>query len=124
MSTYIRGLDTVMNNLNNEIAKMTERSMEGLIEAVIIVRRSMDEKPPLIPVDTTNLRASWFTTPHYVDNNPRITMGFAASYAWWVHEMVGAHFKRPGAGAKFLEAALKNNTNEILEVIAKNAKTK
>ncbi len=121
---HIKGLDEVLTNLNKEIEAMKGRSMKGLIESVIIIRRSMDEKPPLIPVDTTNLRASWFTDPHYVENQPAVRLGFTASYAWWVHENVGANFKRPGAGAKFLEAALKNNANEILETIRKNAEVK
>ena len=38
---------------------------------------------------------------------PAVVLGFSAYYAWYVHEMVGASFqKTPGAGAKFLEAAI------------------
>jgi hypothetical protein len=51
-------------------------------------------------------------------------MGFAASYAWFVHENYGAHFQRPGAGAGFFLKAIQNNKQKILEVIAKEAKIK
>src|SRR6056297_118046 len=34
---------------------------------------------------------------------PVVRLGFSANYAWYVHEMVGANFQRPGAGAKFFE---------------------
>jgi hypothetical protein len=49
-------------------------------------------------------------------------LGFTANYAWYVHENVGANFKRPEAGAKFFEAALKRNTDKILDIIKKEAK--
>ncbi|MFA6336264.1 MAG: hypothetical protein WCX48_12085, partial [Bacteroidales bacterium] len=56
------------------------------------------------------------------DSDPVIILGFSANYALWVHEMVDAIFQRPGAGAKFLEAALKRNKNAILRAIADSAK--
>lgn len=51
-----------------------------------------------------------------------LVMGFSAYYATFVHENVGAHFQRPDAGAKFLQAALNNNQQKILEMIAHEAK--
>lgn len=56
------GIDKVMSNLTKEVRKIKARSTVGLIEASIIIRRDMDKRPPLIPVDLGNLRASWFTT--------------------------------------------------------------
>lgn len=53
---------------------------------------------------------------------PNIIFGFTAPYAMPVHEMVGATFKRPGSGAKFLEASLKRNTKKILQVIREEAR--
>jgi len=35
--------------------------------------------------------------------------------------MVGANFQRPGAGAKFFEAALKRNTDKIIDIVAREA---
>lgn len=59
-NTGIKGFDELFRNLNAEISSIKERSMNGLIKAAIIIRRDMDKTPPLIPVDTGNLRASWF----------------------------------------------------------------
>lgn len=49
---------------------------------------------------------------------PTLVMGFSANYAFFVHEMIEAEFKRPGSGAKFLEAALRNKQQEIVRAIA------
>jgi len=59
-NTKIKGFDEVMHNLNTEIQKIEGRTMEGLIRAAATIRKDMDKTPPLIPVDTGNMRASWF----------------------------------------------------------------
>lgn len=123
MSTYIKGIDTVLANLNKEIEKIEGRSIQGMIKAAIVIRRSMDKTPPLIPVDHGHLRGSYYTDAgHDKQGNPTLEIGFTAMYAWWVHENVGANFNRPGAGAKFLEAALKGNEELILKKIRDNVK--
>lgn len=68
------GTEKVMRNLNREIAKIKGRTTAGLIEASIVIRRDMDARPPLIPVDFGNLRASWFTTTGKV--NPEVGGNF------------------------------------------------
>ncbi len=55
---------------------------------------------------------------------PAVVLGFSAYYAKYVHEMVGAHFKRPGSGAKFLEAAILRNADKIIKVIQEEVKFK
>ena len=120
----IEGLAEVNKNLNNEIQKIKGRTMKGLIESAILVRVDMDKTPPLIPVDTGNLRHSWFTSHFYQGNGFGLHFGFSANYAIFVHENIGAKFNRPGAGAKFFEASLKRNEKEILAIIAKNAKVR
>lgn len=122
MSTYIKGLDKVLNNLNKEILAIRTGAMQGLVESAIIIRRDMDDTPPLIPVEHGNLRLSYYTDAGYdAGGGPRLRLGFTAMYAWYVHEMIGRNFKRPGAGPKFMEAALKRNTDVILETIRKFA---
>lgn len=54
------GLPTVMRNLNIEVNKIKNGSLSGLLRSTIIIRRSVDLDAPLIPVDTGNLRSSWF----------------------------------------------------------------
>lgn len=120
----VRGVDKVLRNLNREIKQIEGRTMKGLLRAAILVRRDMDRTEPLIPIDTGNLRASWFTDPQYMKGRPVVRLGFSANYAWYVHEMVGANFQRPGAGAKFFEAALKRNQGKMLDVIRQEASIK
>ena len=153
----LRGMRKVMRNLKTELNKIEGKTLQGLIEAAIIIRRDMAHTPPKVPVDVRNLEASWFTvtsggkvtagtSPDFKGNDsnemaadhskivstatalitgnktPVVIMGFSANYAIFVHENVGANFKRPGSGAKFLEAALKRNEKNILETVAKSAK--
>lgn len=53
---------------------------------------------------------------------PTVVLGYTAYYAPIVHEMMGARFQRPGAGAKWLEASLRRNRPKILESIREEAK--
>ena len=131
----IKGFNKVMNNLNAEIKAIKGRSLGGLIDGAIIIRNDMDKTPPLIPVDTNNLRASWYTTPLKSLRKIGLIIGFSANYAAFVHEMVDADFTstrtrygpgpnrkriytpRTGAGAKFFEASVKRNKEAVLQVI-------
>ena len=120
------GMRTVMNNLNREILKIKAKSMKGLIESAIIIRRDMEKTPPLVPLDTGNLRASWFTSPIKVEGMVGLLIGFNANYAIFVHEMVDKeagtiNWNRPGSGPKFFEQALTRNEKLILQTIRDNA---
>lgn len=53
-------LEEIIANLHNEIKQIKGRTMKGMIRAAILVRRDMDSTYPKIPVDTGNLRQSWF----------------------------------------------------------------
>jgi len=119
MSASIQGLDGVLRNLNKALIKAHADSMKGLIQVAIKIRRGMDTTAPLIPIDTGNLRASWFVDSKFTTWGPSVTLGFTANYAWDVHEneKVGVHFQRPGAGAKFFEASIKREAPEALETI-------
>jgi hypothetical protein len=57
----LKGLPKVLDNLNKEVKKIENGTLKGLIRAGIIVRRSMDENVPKIPIDLGNLRAGYFT---------------------------------------------------------------
>ena len=128
MSTLIerQSLKKVVKNLNKEIRGIKNRSMTGMINAAIVVRQDMDKTPPLIPVgETGNLRKSWFITPipgFGMIQNPTLILGFSANYARYVHEMYGASFRRPMAGAGFFAASLNRNRKRILEEIRKEAR--
>jgi len=57
-NTGLKGMDIVLRNLNKEIRDIKDRSLVGLIEAVVMLRADME---PKIPVDLANLKASFFT---------------------------------------------------------------
>jgi hypothetical protein len=71
--TGIKGFDDVMRNLNEEIQKIEGRTIQGIIKAAIDIRRDMASTPPLIPIKTGNLRASWFiVTAKGVESKPPV----------------------------------------------------
>lgn len=57
--TSATGLKEVINNLNKEITKLEDASIQGLIKAAVHVRRKTETEIPLTPVDLGNLRHSW-----------------------------------------------------------------
>jgi hypothetical protein len=118
----LRGIDNVVRNINLEIKKMEVKSLAGMLIGAAIIRRDMDMTPPLIPIDTGNLRASWFTTSGYKAGRPFVQMGFTASYALFVHEMEWKQGKRPGSGPKFFEASVERNKDAVLLAIATSCK--
>lgn len=120
--SFLKGLDGVIANLNKEIKAIEGRSLVGLVLAVGEIRRDMDTISPVIPVDTGNLRGSWFAEPLNMPAGPAVVCGFAANYAAFVHEMLGAHFQRPGAGPKFFQAAIRRSKERTLRIIAENAR--
>jgi hypothetical protein len=128
----IKGLENVVANLNKEIKGIEDRSLEGLLSAVAMVRQSMEYTSPLIPISPGggNLRASWFATPLHYATGPAVICGFGANYAVYVHEMLASrtgnaiNWSRPGSGPKFFQSALRRNKDKILQIIRENAKVK
>jgi hypothetical protein len=136
----ILGIDKVMSNLRHELKKIEGRSVRGISEAMGMLERDMDDNDPKVPIDTGNLRGSWFANVvKQADGTPAGIMGFSANYAIFVHENVDADFTSPrwryrkgekrkwytpreGSGAKFFEKALYRNKARILEIIRKHAK--
>ena len=121
---FLKGLDQVLRNLNKEIKAIEGRSLKGMLLAVAEVRKDMETTPPLVPIDTGNLRGSWFSEPLNLPTGPAVIFGFSANYAAYVHELLGAHFQRPGAGPKFLQAPIRRTKERTLRIIAENARIK
>jgi hypothetical protein len=140
--SYLRGLNRVVANLNQEIRNIEGRTLRGLLIAIAHVRKEMDTVMPMIPIGPTagqvadlkkqgiyreqgtgNLRASWFAIPVNLPAGPAVICGFSANYAVYVHEMIGAvHWTRPGSGPKFFQSALRRNQDKILQIIWEKAK--
>jgi len=55
-------LREVMKNLTEAAANIKKVSVQGMIEAAILVRKDMEKTAPKTPVDTGNLRHSFFIT--------------------------------------------------------------
>lgn len=112
----ITGVENVIRNINRELNQVKIRATKGMVVAAGIVRKDMDVTPPLIPVDSGNLRNSWFTrVRHGVD--PIVEMGFEAHYALFVHE-IPKKYKRPGSGNKYFQASLDRNMHEMIFTVA------
>lgn len=120
----LKGMEDLVQHINRQLDGITLRSAQGLLDASIHIRRDMEKSEPKIPIDTGNLRASWFANPVRGKYGPGVLMGFTANYAVYVHENMEASFKRPGSGAKFLEAALLRNKQKIVEIIRNSAAVK
>jgi len=75
---------------------------------------------PLTPIETGNLRGSWYSEVKAQGDNIGVEVGFGASYAVYVHERTELH--HPVGQAKFLEEALKRETKNILQILVKSAK--
>lgn len=118
----LQGMDRVMARLNRQIAMTRTASMRGLIKAAILIQRDMERTPPLTPVYEGNLRRSWFRDPQFYGKVPMLTIGYHANYAAFVHEMIGASFKRPGAGPKWFQSAIRRNTGNIVKIIQQEAR--
>jgi len=155
-----RELQNIIYNLNKEIMKVEGATQSGLIRAVNLIHQETEKGSVRVPVDTSNLRHSWFyvtakggvggSTGKFIGKNagrlaaehaamrtemkgkakslftqykgPFVIAGYSANYTLWVHEMMGAKFKRRGAGPKWFEIAIKNKQGEILKIIQSNAK--
>ena len=111
----ITGLDAVLSNLNKEVQKIENRTKSGLIEASLEVKK---DTLPLTPIKTGNLRGSCYTLTFEEQKGPAAEIGFTASYAPFVHEI---NKNYTVGGWKFLERALKQNYDRILEIIRRRA---
>jgi hypothetical protein len=92
-----------LGNLKGRLAKIRskhEKGLErGLVKCGLLLQRTSQK---IVPVDTGNLRASAFTRKEPIASQIIVTVGYTASYAIYVHEILTNRHK-PGKQAKFLE---------------------
>ncbi len=128
--TGIIGIENVMRNLNKDLEKKKLQSLRGYIRVGGLINREVMTVSPTVPIDEGHLRASWFVSfmTDLVTRNTGMQFGFTANYAMYVHERVeGAvwgdgvvgkiNWSAPGTGPKFLESAIKRNTDRILQIM-------
>lgn len=140
MAGKTQGLDEVMRNLDRELARVERLTMAGLYEAGLQVQKAAQRR---VPVNTGNLKASAYTrrVPESTSANPQVEVGFTASYAVYVHENVemklkglprakrgykasqGRYWDPQGqAGPKFLQNAISENADKIVQIVAHHAR--
>ncbi len=115
---------------------------DGLFMVAAQIRDDMDNTPPLIPVETGALRASFkIVASKSKDPNFKtaIEMGWPDTslerkgktvdqYAAYVHEMTVPPYTKPinwtrrGSGAKFFEASIKRNAPKAVAIIGNHIK--
>lgn len=111
----ITGLEEIEKNLSAQLARIEELSVKGIRKAAgEIVNRSKE----LTPVDTGDLKNAQFSVP--VDGGARIDV--RQNYALYVHEDLEAHHNV--GQAKFLETAIIEKADRIIELAEEEAKIK
>ena len=163
----IKGIKKITDNINKELDKMKGKAQsDGFMRVAMAVYQEMEYGSRKIPLDTGNLRASYFAAIKgsngganlgngYVQNikrtkkdtqhqqmvvsaarsavqaqpYPNMIFGFAANYAFYVHEDLQAkgkdgvtNWQREGSGPKFFEIALRAKENEIIEILKDSIK--
>jgi len=145
--TYLEGLDKVLKNLNKALKGIEERTVSGVSLALLHVRRRSVE---LIPRDTSNAAGSCETwvhdgkkiaihTPPEPEKKPGTTnpgveepsekingicggIKFGAYYSTFIHEIPKNY--RGGKEYKYLEKPLKEDSDQLVRIIADEAKVK
>lgn len=56
----LEGFEQMLKSYKQEVYKLKSNTLKGMIKAQAMIRESMDATRPLIPVDTGNMRKSWF----------------------------------------------------------------
>lgn len=143
----LKGLSTVLNNLNREVGEIEKNAKRGMFNAARLVRQSTETKEPKVPVDTSNLRNSWTQAivPQPDPTKIRLRFGYTAAYAFFVHEkvdgiggdgggdagalaatgsgafgggFVNPNWKRPGSGPKWFQVAINREKDAMVKELA------
>jgi len=113
----VLGIPRVLANLRKQRAKVRKGIGDGLKKAgLFLIRESMK----VVPVDTGNLRASWFVGATGENENTVVAVGYSANYAVFVHENLDATHA-PGRVAKFLEKPARLYGKQMVEIVRKEA---
>ena len=114
----VKGLATILVNLEKSSKATAKGVQRGLKKAGLLVQR---ESQKIVPIDTSNLKASAFTRAKGKGFDTIVSVGYTAAYAIFVHENLDAKHKE-GKTAKFLEKPIRTLKDDILEWVKKEAK--
>ena len=143
LNIQFKGLDQVIANLNKKVNEIENYTTQGVVAAALLVKGEAMRKTP---VDTGNLvnsaYAVWEGGKQRGDDGgpaadgaivgsaksalssakgPTAIIGFTAAYAVYVHE-IDKNYRKPGSSWKFLELALMENEQKILDLIKQSVK--
>jgi hypothetical protein len=107
----------IIEEMNKQVKKIRTRTRAGVISALLVVKR---DALKMTPVDTGNLRGSNYTDVFLTVKGVVGEIGYTASYAPYVHE-VDKHYRKSGTSWKFLEKALIQNKEKIIQIIKQEA---
>jgi hypothetical protein len=107
----------VLENLNKSIFQIKGRTQAGIMAALLHIEQAAIAKTP---VDTGNLRNSFYRKALTFKDFPSGEIGNTAKYALYVHENLKS---RHAVGeAKYLENAIIENSRAILDIIISRLK--
>lgn len=125
MTVAIKGISEVLKALRDVRTQMAMARRAALTKIGVIIKADAVRKAP---VDTGNLRNS----AYYEVENDKVRIGFSAAYAAFVHENVEEKLRgQPrtsgskkgnywdSGGSKFLENAVKENQDRIMQELKK-----
>lgn len=116
----LRGMREVARNLQRAVNRIEGATEDGLREGGLVIE---DHALAETPLDTGALSGSSFVDTDMAPRGPRLRVGFTEPYAPFVHEMPESNnFTTPGTGPKFLEKAVRENEQEILAAIQREAR--
>lgn len=129
---YLKGLNEVVENIQNEVNKLQVKSTQGLADALLFVATESQQRAP---IDTGDLRGSVKVEIdgdmysegvkgggiNVVGSLPekatKGTVSYNTKYAAVQHEQINYNHPR-GGQAKYLESVLLENKDRILNIIA------
>jgi len=132
VETAAQGLGEVTKRLNEELAKLEERTLAGLLAAGLLVLRRSNAK---VPREYGFLIGSGEARKTPEDENT-VEVVYGAEYAAHVHENVEmklqgqprpsglGEYWGPSGEAKFLEKAVDESVSDIVQVVAAHAEIK
>lgn len=129
---WLKGLNNIIENLQEEIDKMTVQSAEGLKDALLYVANESQKRAPadtgdlrgsvLVEMDNTviakgNESGGLTITGNAPENSTKGSVGYNTPYAANQHEHT--EYDHPlGGQAKYLESVLTGEKDRILQLIA------
>lgn len=117
MAIKPKGNDKVLKNLNTWIRNQRGLTVQGIADALSLIQRKAIRKTP---IDTGNLRGSFYRETGKIGTRPVGEIGNNAEYAIYVHENLENH--HPKGEAKFLENAILENISDITRIITSRLK--